>query len=62
MFEDLIKKKIGPVPVSKDSLIESLKHNVKLKDKHIKDLLSEIVKRGNIIDNMKKELDYLTDL
>jgi hypothetical protein len=65
LFEDLIpdKKYIKPgVYENKDSLVEALKDNVKLKEDHIKDLLQEIVNRGQTIKDMQKEIDYLTDL
>ena len=66
MFEDLIpdkKKYLKPgVYENKDSLIEALKDNVKLKENHIRDLLQEIVNRGQTIKDMQKEIDYLTDL
>lgn len=64
MFEDLIpdKKEPDTIPITKDSLIEAMKENIKLKERHIKDLLSEIVSRGVTIDGLRKELDYLKDL
>ena len=66
MFEDLIpekKKYIKPdIYENRDSLVEALKDNVKLKEDHINDLLNELAKRQSKIDNLQKEVDYLTDL
>ena len=62
MFEDLIPERDPDPIVTKDSIIEAMKENIKLKEAHIRDLLSEIVNRGVTIDSLRKELDYLKDL
>ena len=62
MFEDLIPERDPDPIVTKDSIIEAMKENIKLKEAHIRDLLTEIVNRGVTIDGLRKELDYLKDL
>ena len=62
MFDDLIPEREPDPIVTKDSIIEAIKENIKLKEAHIRDLLSEIVNRGVTIDSLRKELDYLKDL
>ena len=62
MFDDLIPEREPDPIVTKDSIIEAMKENIKLKEAHIRDLLSEIVNRGVTIDSLRKELDYLKDL
>jgi len=62
LFDDLIPEREPDPIVTKDSIIEAMKENIKLKEAHIRDLLSEIVNRGVTIDSLRKELDYLKDL
>ena len=67
MFEDIIpekfKKYLKPdIYENRDSLVEALKDNVKLKEDHINDLLNELSKRQSKIDDLQKEIDYLTDI
>jgi len=64
LFDDLIPDKREPdtIPITKDSLIEAMKDNIKLKEAHIRHLLTEIVSRGVTIDGLRKELDYLKKL
>ena len=62
MFEDLIKKRKIPQPVSKDSLIKAMKDNIADKEDMILELLDEINGKNIIIDDLTKELQYLKDL
>jgi len=62
LFDDLIPEREPDPIVTKDSIIEAMKENIKLKEAHIRDLLTEIVNRGVTIDGLRKELDYLRDL
>jgi len=63
LFEDLIPNKDpDPIPVDKDSLIDAMKENIKLKEDHIRDLLDELFKRNIKINDLNKELDYLKQL
>lgn len=64
MFEDLIPDKVKKPTINenKDSLVEALKDNVDAKEDMILDLLGELNKKQMIIDDLQKEVDYLTDL
>ena len=64
MFEDLIPDKVKKPTINenKDSLVEALKDNVDAKEDMILDLLGELNKKQRIIDDLQKEVDYLTDL
>ena len=63
MFEDLIKdKEIGIIPPTKDSIIEAMKQNILSKEKIIKDLIDDINIKDIMIQDLKKENDYLKQL
>jgi len=64
MFEDIIKEipKRQPKKSEEQKLIEALKDNIKMKQHLIDGLLKEAVAKDDLIDSMKREIQYLRDL